>query len=90
MEEKCSNLNHPTTENTEQLEILKLEHDNIYEELSREQLFARRQLGMKRETKVTKYVLNLESRRKAKSSVRKVFNKEKFLVTDPQKRSFGG
>lgn len=35
MEEKCSNLNHPTTKNTEQLEILKLKHDNIYDELSK-------------------------------------------------------
>ena len=56
----------------------------------REQLFARRQLGIKRERKVTKCFLNLESRRKAKSSVRKVFNKEKLLVTDPQKPSFRG
>ena len=33
MEEECSN--YPTTEDIEQLEILKLEHDNIYEELSK-------------------------------------------------------
>ena len=32
-EEKDSN--YPTTENIEQLEILKLEHENIYEELSK-------------------------------------------------------
>ena len=32
-EEKGSN--YPTTENIEQLEILKLEHENIYEELSK-------------------------------------------------------
>ena len=43
---------------------------------------------MKRERKVTnsyKYFLNLEFHRKGKSSVRKVFKKEKLLVTDPQK-----
>ena len=54
----------------------------------REQLFARRLLGMKREKKVTnsyKYFLNLEFHRKGKSSVRKVFKKEKLLVTDYQK-----
>ena len=33
MKEKCSD--YPTTEDIEQLEILKLEHDNIYEELSK-------------------------------------------------------
>ena len=33
MEEKCSN--YPSTENNEQLDILKLEHENIYEELSK-------------------------------------------------------
>jgi len=33
VEEKCSN--YPTTEKVEQLEILKLEHENIYEELSK-------------------------------------------------------
>ena len=46
----------------------------------REQLFARRLLGMKREKKVTnsyKYFLNLEFHRKGKSS-------EKLLVTDYQ------
>ena len=32
LEEKCGN--NPTTENIEQLEILKLEHENIYEEFS--------------------------------------------------------
>ena len=59
----------------------------------RKQLFARRLLGMKREKKVTnsyKYFLNLEFHRKGKSSVRKVFKKEKLLVTDYQNGNVNG
>ena len=48
LEEKCGN--NPTTENIEQLEILKLEHENIYEAFSKG---ARRQLGMRSERQVT-------------------------------------
>ena len=35
--------------------------------------------------KSNKYFLNLESHNKAKSSVRKVFSQEGFLVVDPRK-----
>ena len=83
MEEKCSN--YPTTENIEQLEILKLEHDNIYEELPKGAIIRSKATWHEKGEKSNKYFLNLESHRKAKSSVRKVFNKEKLLVPDPQK-----
>ena len=34
--------------------------------------------------KSNKYLLNLESHKKAKSSVRKVFNKDGILITNPK------
>ena len=38
---------------------------------------------MKREKKNNKYFLNLETHNKAKSSVWKIFNSERTLITDP-------
>ena len=35
--------------------------------------------------KSNKYLLSLETSRKSKSSVRKVFSKDGFLTTDPRK-----
>ena len=82
MEEKCGN--NPTTENIEQLEILKLEHENIYEELSKGAIIRLKATLYENGEKSNKYFLNLESHQKVKSSVRKVFNEE-LLVTDPKK-----
>ena len=83
MEEKCDN--NPTTENIEQLEILKLEHENIYEEFSKGAIIRSKATWYEKGEKSNKYFLNLESHRKAKSSVRKVFSEEELLVTDPKK-----
>ena len=83
LEEKCGN--NPTTENIEQLEILKLEHENIYEEFSKGAIIRSKATWYEKGEKSNKYLLNLESHRKAKSSVRKVFSEEELLVTDPKK-----
>ena len=83
LEEKCGN--NPTTENIEQLEILKLEHENIYEEFSKGAIIRSKATWYEKGEKSNKYFLNLESHRKAKSSVRKVFSEEELLVTDPKK-----
>ena len=83
MEEKCGN--NPATENIEQLEILKLEHENIYEEFSKAVIIPSKATWYEKGEKSNKYFLNLESHRKAKSSVRKVFLGEELLVTDPKK-----
>ena len=66
LEEKCSN--YPTTENIEQLEILKLEHENIYEEISKGAIIRSKATWYEKGEKSNKYFLNLESHRKAKSS----------------------
>ena len=83
MEEKCGN--NPTTENIEQLEILNLEHENIYEEFSKGAIIRSKATWYEKGEKSNKYFLNLESHRKAKSSVRKVFIEEELLVTDPKR-----
>ena len=66
MEEKCGN--NTTTENIEQLEILKLEHENIYEEISKGAIIRSKATWYEKGEKSNKYFLNLESHRKAKSS----------------------
>ena len=83
MEEKCDN--NPNTENIEQLEILKLEHENIYEEFSKGAIIRSKATWYEKGEKSNKYFLNLESHLKAKSSVRKVFSEEELLVTDPKR-----
>ena len=40
---------------------------------------------MKKEREAISIFLNLESHNKIKSSVRKIFNREEVLITDPQK-----
>ena len=82
LEEKCGD--NPTTENIE-LEILKLEHENVYEELSKGAIIRSKATWYEKGEKSNKYFLNLESHWKAKSSVRKVFSEEELLVTDPKK-----
>ena len=62
-EEKGSN--YPTTENIEQLE-----HENIYEEFSKGAIIRSKATWYEKGEKSNKYFLNLESHRKAKSSVR--------------------
>ena len=42
---------------------------------------------MKKEKKINKFFLNLETHKKAKSSVRKVFDDNGVLITDPKKNT---
>ena len=86
MEEKCSNS--PTSENIEQLEILKMKYDIVYEEVAMGAIIRSKATWYEKGEKSNKYFLNLESHRKAKSSIRKVFNNEGVAVTDP-KRTLG-
>ena len=59
LEEKCGN--NPTTENIEQLEILKLEHENIYEAFSQGAIIRSKATWYEKGEKSNKYFLNLES-----------------------------
>ena len=57
------------SENVEQLEILKMEYDSIYEELSRGAIIQSKATWYEKGEKSNKYFLNLESHNKAKTSV---------------------
>ena len=81
-EENCGRC--PSPENLEQLEILKLEYNGIYENLSQGAIVRSRATWYEKGEKSNKYFLNLESNKKAKSSVRKVFNKDGILITNPK------
>ena len=65
--------------------ILKSEYNSIYEHLSQGAIVQSRATWYEKGEKSNKYFLNLESHKKPKSSVRKVFNKDGILITDPKK-----
>ena len=82
-EERCNES--PTLENQEELEMLKMEYDSIYEQIAKGAIIQSKATWYEKGEKSNKYFLNLETHKKAKSSVRKVFNDEGMLITDPRK-----
>ena len=82
-EENCSA--NPTDANCECVEILQMEYDSLYEEMAKGAIIRSKATWYEKGEKSNKYFLNLENHRKTKSSVRKVFNDEGTLVTDPKK-----
>ena len=75
----------PTFENKEKLEMLKMEYDSIYEQIAKGAVSRSKATWYEKGEKRNKYFLNLETHKKAKSFVRKVFNDEGVLITDPKK-----
>ena len=82
-EENCSA--NPTDANYERVEILQMEYDSLYEEIAKGAIIRSKATWYEKGEKSNKYFLNLENHRKTKSLVRKVFNDEGTLVTDPKK-----
>ena len=82
-EESCNES--PTLENQEELEMLKMEYDSIYEQIAKGAIIRSKATWYEKGEKSNKYFLNLETHKKAKSSVRKVFNDEGILITDQKK-----
>ena len=82
-EENCSA--NPTDANCERVEILQMEYDSLYEEITKGAIIRSKATWYEKGEKSNKYFLNLENHRKTKSSVHKVFNDEGTLVTDPKK-----
>ena len=80
--EKC--YESPAFENKEKLEMLKMEYDSIYEQIAKGAIIRSKASWYEKGEKSNKYFLNLETHKKAKSSVRKVFNDEGVLITDPK------
>ena len=83
-EEKCNES--PTVENQVELEILKKEFNSIYERIAKCAIIRSKANWYERGERNNEYFLNLESHKKAKSSVRKVFDNEGVLITDPKKK----
>ena len=81
-QEKCAA--DPSTENFEQLEILKSKYDAHFDYLSKGAIIRSRASWYEKGEKNTKYFLSLESHKKAKSCVRKVFTKNGTLSSDPK------
>ena len=74
----------PSTENFEQLEILKSKYDAHFDYLSKGAIIRSRASWYEKGEKNTKYFLSLESHKKAKSCVRKIFTKNGTLSSDPK------
>ena len=81
-EERCNES--PTLKNQEELEMLKMEYDSIYEQIAKGAIIRSKATWYEKGEKSNKYFLNLDTHKKAKSSVRKVFNDEGMLITDLQ------
>ena len=62
-----------------------MEYDSIYEQIAKGAIIRPKATWYEKDEKSNKYFLNLETHKKAKSSVRKVFNNEGVLITDPKK-----
>ena len=62
-----------------------MEYDSIYEQIAKGAIIRSKATWYERNKKSNKYFLNLESHKKAKSSVRKVFDNEGVLIKDPKK-----
>ena len=82
-EENCSEC--PSNKNFEQLEVLKIEYDDIYRDFAKGAIIRSKATWYEKGERSNKYFLNLESQNKIKSSVRKFFNGEGTSITVPQK-----
>ena len=65
--------------------MLKMEYDSIYEQITKGAIIRSKATWYEKGEKSNKYFLKLETHKKAESSVRKVFNDEGVLITDPKK-----
>ena len=80
--EKCDS--HPNTKNLEELECLQTEYDSMYDYITQGTIIRSRATWYEFGERNNKYFLNLENSNKKKSTVRKVFNREGKLTTDPK------
>ena len=82
-EEDCSVF--PSPENMEKMENIRNEYELFYEHLSRGAIVRSRATWFEQGEKSDKYFLNLETYKKSKSCIRKVFTKDGFLTSDPKR-----
>ena len=62
-----------------------MEYDSIYEQIAKGAIIRSKATWYEKGEKSNKFFLNLETHKKAKSSVRKVFDDNGVLITDPKK-----
>ena len=65
--------------------MLKMEYDSIYEQIAKGAIVRSKATWYEKGEKSNSYFLNLETHKKAESSVRKVFNDGCVLIADPKK-----
>ena len=75
----------PSPENMEKMENIRNEYELFYEHLSRGAIVRSRATWFEQGEKSNKYFLNLETYKKSKSCIRKVFTKDGFLSSDPKR-----
>ena len=61
-----------------------MEYDSTYEQIAKGAIIRCKATCYEKGEKSNKYSLNLETHKKAKSSVHKVFNRERVLITYPK------
>ena len=64
---------------------VQIEYNTIYEQLAKGGIIRSKAIWYEKGEKSNKYFLNLEAYKKAKSSIRKVFNNKGVVITDPKK-----
>ena len=74
----------PNTKNLEELECFQTEYDSMYDYITQGAIIRSRATWYEFGER-NKYFLNLENSNKKKSTVRKVFNREGKLTTDPKR-----
>ena len=62
-----------------------MEYDSIYQQIAKGAIIRSKAFWYEKGEKIDKFFLNLETHKKAKSSVRKVFDDNGVLITDPKK-----
>ena len=75
----------PNSGNLEKLECLQTEYDQLYDYITQGAIICSRVTRYKIDEKKTKYFLNLENSNKTKSSVRKIFTRDRVLTSNPKK-----
>ena len=74
----------PSLENVNKLEILKTEYDLQLEYIAQGAIIRSRARWYEQGEKSDKYLLNLESSRGKKSTIRKIIREDKSLTTNPK------
>ena len=75
----------PSPENMEKMENIRNEYELFYDHLSRGAIVRSRATWFEQGEKSNKYFLNLETYKKSKNFIRKVFTKDGFLSSDPKR-----